>query len=208
MTIHHIYKYIYVHIPRTSGTSFEEHNNVIGIWPFPIYKHLWGVGALRGFNGDLVMQHMTYNQIEKYCNIENINIGEYLSFSIVRNPIDRVISLCHYWKHIISDFTLLLEEFEKIINDKNYKSKIPRYHIISQYEYLINKCDQIGVNYTLHYEDFQISQEMKNKNIDLSYHIFDNNKHIKNMSEINREQINLIQKIYKKDFDFFNYDYN
>lgn len=80
--INHDHKFIFVHIPRTSGTSIEEHF---------------------GYNGDAAWwggdgkKHYTLNQYKK--ELKDIDFKHYFKFSIVRNPWDIIISkyMDIYW---------------------------------------------------------------------------------------------------------------
>ena len=87
-------KLIFIHIPRTSGTTFEEKVlNINGTWPTPMTDSLWGFGIPRNGKKKMTMQHMTYREI---CKLHGIDTG-FKTVSIVRNPIHRVISLYYYW---------------------------------------------------------------------------------------------------------------
>ncbi len=91
MPISHPHKTIFVHIPKTAGTSIEAvlgmHGDKqdIGIVPYfnqtLDYEHLYG-GP---------MQHMTMRSIRAVLQDEAI-FRSYFKFAIVRNPWDRLVS--------------------------------------------------------------------------------------------------------------------
>lgn len=76
--------YIFIHIPKTAGTSIEGY-----LGKHKINKnHGYGV-----FNGK-VFQHFTYNEIKNYLisNGKKEFFNQSIKFTVVRHPIDRLIS--------------------------------------------------------------------------------------------------------------------
>ena len=88
---------IFVHIPKTGGTSIED--AIWGAdWSLRTEQQLW-MGAVRpGFNkyqsGGL--QHLLASQIRTEVGAQKFD--EYFKFAFVRNPWDKVVSQFHYLK--------------------------------------------------------------------------------------------------------------
>ena len=78
-------KLIYIHIPKTGGTTIEDYMERINK---PIIKG--GYGVLR----KIVYQHFDYKDYIKFFG--NDLFDEFKKFSIVRNPYSRIISE-YYW---------------------------------------------------------------------------------------------------------------
>jgi hypothetical protein len=91
MPVSHSHKTIFVHIPKTAGTSIEAvlgmHGDKqdIGVVPYfnqeLDYEHLYG----------RQMQHMTAQSIRTVLNDDAL-FNSYFKFTVVRNPWDRLVS--------------------------------------------------------------------------------------------------------------------
>ena len=84
-------KIIFIHIPKTGGTTIEDYMERI---KKPIFRG--GYGILK----DIVYQHFDYKDYIKFFGNEMFN--EFTTFSIVRNPYNRMISE-YYWTPSITN---------------------------------------------------------------------------------------------------------
>ena len=92
---------LFIHIPKTGGTVIE--NKVKNI-----YKE-----SLFGLNKSLLdppynkiyLQHQYYTTLYQFKNRLNINFDNIKTFSVVRNPYDRVISDLFWFNKINKRFT-------------------------------------------------------------------------------------------------------
>lgn len=94
MPISHRYKCIFVHIPKTGGTSIERALGVFGDWRSENRELMFGLVASesirrRGFLSAF-LQHLTLPQILELAPPETVR--GYVSFAVVRNPWDRLVS--------------------------------------------------------------------------------------------------------------------
>jgi hypothetical protein len=122
-------KFIFVHIPKTGGTSIEKlFNNSFYGWD---KKHcLW-------------KQHCSIHQMQS---VYGIDIDNYYKFSIVRNPWDRAVSDYKWWTRASSpffdflknttfeDYLLIRNGYEKInhLNDSAGRAD----HFYAQYSFI------------------------------------------------------------------------
>jgi hypothetical protein len=91
MPVSHPHKTIFVHIPKTAGTSVEA---VLGM-----HGDKQGIGIVPYFNQELdhehlygrQLQHMTAQSIRSVLNDEAA-FAAYFKFAVVRNPWDRLVS--------------------------------------------------------------------------------------------------------------------
>lgn len=90
--ISHRYRCIFIHIPKTGGTSIED-----VIWPGPRSEaELW-MGFVKPFRNKYQtggLQHLKARQIREEVGAEAF--ASYFKFAIVRNPWDKVISQWSY----------------------------------------------------------------------------------------------------------------
>ncbi len=93
MPISHLHKTIFIHIPKTAGTSVEAvlgmHGDKqdVGVVPYfnqtPDRKHLYGRD----------LQHMTAARLKAVLNNDEV-FDSYFKFTVVRNPWERLVSTC------------------------------------------------------------------------------------------------------------------
>ena len=184
---------LYVHIPKTGGTSIED----------SLQKHDIDVGR---FKSSMKNVELINNVKCEYWHIPpknmKISFNDYNVFTVIRNPYKRFISEYKH-KHRaveyddINKFALALKK-----NPNPYKHNC---HIIPQIEYLYDKDGEFVHNILrLEYikDDFN---ELKNKyKLDENIELLHNNQHTDDKgTKMNQDTINFINEYYKEDFDLF-----
>ena len=186
----------FIHITKTAGTTIEQ----IGL----INNIKWG------------LNHKEYKNHHKPLNQQKQElIKKYDWFMIVRNPYDRIISELHCkWgnrnrNNILNCSKEKINEYIRyFINYRNNHEKNKKYyaygHYKEQYKYL---CDNTNIN-ILKFEnlktEFNILMKKYNLNLKLEKHLNSNNK-IFTINDLDKENIKLINNVYHKDFEYFNY---
>ena len=149
--IHHNKKFIFIHIPKTAGTSIEQFFD-------PKHRIFYGWDKKHS----LYKQHCTIKQIR---DLYNVDIDSYFKFCVVRNPWARAVSDWKWWtarpaspflKQLrnasLKDYLLSTNGFEKInhLNNENGRGD----HFRAQCEFTdidnINKMD-----FVLKFENLQ-----------------------------------------------------
>ena len=213
--ISHSLKFIFIHIPKTSGNSLTLflkdylNNKVISVINFLGLNE--GVKVMDEYkfrdikHKKLEYYYSTYKN--KVRNNKKIEIRDYYKFTIVRNPYDRILSYYFYFRGKTS----------KNFDTKNF-SKKDFLHFINkdkfyqpQYAYILknNKIDH-GVH-IIHYEN--LINELNNIEI---FNMLDFNNLPKKNVSINSKKThiddllddelkNIIYEKYKLDFLIFNY---
>jgi len=195
-------KIIFIHIPKTGGTTIESYMEKLNK---PIF--IGGYGILR----NVVYQHFNYKDYIKFFGHEEYN--KFIKFTIVRNPYDRIISE-YYWTPINTNlgyksgknFDYFLKKVSNIVKNKKYNDTIYHDHFIPQYEFICNIDKKIMVNRLFKFEEFnKVLEFLKNKkyNIDFKKKL---NNYEKNKIKLNPIQKKKIYELYKQDFEIFKYE--
>lgn len=184
----------FIHVTKTGGTTIEnlgKDNNI-----------LWG-----RFHKEYGWWHQPFNK--KTLNLKK----KYDWFLVVRNPYDRVISefYCKWGTPIKKDkYNVSDNEFNEIIkyyinNRLTDHTKLGIGHYLEQYKYYDEKFNIRILKFENIKSDFQ--KLMSDYNINITIDRCDNkNIKVKTIESLSEENIKLINKIYHKDFELFNYE--
>jgi hypothetical protein len=208
MPVNHTLKLIFIHIPKTAGTSIEfalgMHSDLetVGLEK---YQDQTGNSYTLFGNG---LQHLTAIQIKKI--LGNDVFKSYFKLSVIRNPYERLVSYVAWlngkWE---KNELLTRDEFSEFLNrnlilETFNRNKLP----LPQYKYLY-----IGTNLTpdliLRYEflekDFYLLKEKIGLNIKLDKRMVSNHYNYKYY--YNLKELNIVSRFYKNDCKLLGYRY-
>jgi hypothetical protein len=185
---------LFIHIPKNGGSTVEnfltKKNKGIDLWM-----------DKNKLNLNHSEQHCTYKELEE----KNFIKDQYSIFTIIRNPVDRVISEFNWFNKVrkdkYADFNKFLDDF---LNKENFK-KFDN-HNLSNLDYLLDKDGNIP-------EKIKIFKFFDKDNLSLFLNDGDikkkhDNKTNKIFNNINEEQKSRILEFYKDDIETFNFDIN
>jgi len=201
---------LYLHIPKTGGTSIEdflfEDNHII-----KNNSSLYSCGeAIKGIPYSL--QHCTLNDIISFNRYFKISFKKLRIMCSVRNPYDRFISFLFY-KNLIQqnetpeNIELLMKDILKEENYKNYDN-----HILPQHIFILNKNEilkyvKIIKNETLNSDMINIGFNNFNLNINITNpYDYKNKDDIKYLKYYNENTLKFINDFYENDFIIFKYN--
>lgn len=216
MPVYDSHKAIFIHIPKTAGTTI---NNILGI------KHIYkpcdkdfSMDILYGNTNELELDHLTAAQAKLF--IPKQKWTSYRKFAVVRNPYDRMVSQFFYAKEK-KDYRFIgnnhFESFHDFLGrlDDIFEpymeicSHIEKSHYIPQYKFVYGNDNKSLLDIVLRFENLQYeitangldnilpSPSMQEKCM-RSHH---GSKEI----YYTRDLQNIVEKYYKYDFDVFQY---
>ena len=167
----HEKKIIFIHIPKTGGSTIEFSLNLRKS------ENGYGVKEFESYEKKKAYQHFTWNDYKLKLGKEIYN--EYFKFAIVRHPITRLIS-DYYWAPYGSkmcSFNDFLKKAENVIKNKLYNENIYYDHFQSQSSYIYAKNNNCKVDKIFRFEKFdevasyirnllnEKDKEIKSKNV-------------------------------------------
>ena len=198
MVVCHMRKIIFIHIPKTAGSSIEHLLRDEGLYELDF------IGVRNGRS----THH--YMGIELKMILKDL-YPKYYKFSFVRNPYDRLISE-YFWcriKDVGHKFNKTFDEFldyvEDVIKNKKFFKPIENDHFIPQYSFLFFN-NKLLVNNIFKYEDIETVAPLIKKRLKIKTTLQHLNKSVKNEITLTQEQKDIIYNLYKIDFETFNYE--
>lgn len=191
----HEKKLIFVHIPKTGGTTVEHYLNLMNC--------MQGYCVIK----NIAFQHFNWKDYKRF--LGNKIYNTYFKFSIVRHPVDRCISE-YYWTPLNfgykkgTSFNKFLIEVEDIVKNKRFFDSVWHDHFQSQSYYILDKNNKVQVDKIFRFEKFFQINTFLNKYTDEQIEAKQKNN-IKKLIP-NAQQISKIYEIYKEDFENFNYE--
>lgn len=201
---------LYLHIPKTGGSSIED----FFYEKFNITKNIVSLHsdcqAIKGIPYSL--QHCTFNDIRKFNKIFKISFKDLKIMTSVRNPYDRFISFLFFNKLIKeNDSSETIELLaNNILKEENYNTYDN--HILPQYMFILNKdkiLEDVKVikNETLNSDMVSIGFKKFDVSINITHsYQYKDKDDIKYLKYFNQRTLNLINKFYDNDFIIFNYN--
>lgn len=216
MIINHKHKYIFIHIPKSAGSSITK-----ALYPFSNKHDLFlgcdcGPEKLTKEDGFTLHKHSPALDIKTYATPERWK--EYFIFSFVRHPIDRIISLYEWWKEtngswdpetknkickmtfkefVFSDYTGR-NQTEFLISGHENK------HHFTDAKYSI-EVDFIGKYNSLHRDFSYICGLLNLPQINLEHQNKSTNRKQKQDSYLDEEIIKEIKRKFNTDYRVFNF---
>ena len=207
------YDVIFIHIPKTAGTSIEY------ALQFPqFYNDGEQLKKWYGVVNNYELDHSTINYLIKNCDFYNNSL---FKFCVVRNPYERLVSEYHYCQEYGSRFIKSIENFKTFVYDLNKKfwfvlenEENDKYHLLishylPQYKFTHIK-DECKMDMILRFEnleqDWKIFCKHMKKDIQLNkMKLYSSNKVYSYEDYYDDDLKKIVFEMYKDDFRIFNY---
>lgn len=213
MPIHYKRKIIFIHIPKTGGTSISR--MLFGQQQYS-ERHLLG-SMINMRNKPRRSSHCTLEEIKFFMHDD---IGEYKIITCVRNPYDRIKSEYYFLKNnkvfhpVFGDMTkitfenflyMLRENFNSLeTKSANFWNDDYFIHFLPQIKFLqikgkIQKDIQI-----FKFENFKEIETYFGQNVHLNNNKYSGREYKK---KYNNEMKKIVEEIYKEDIEYFQYSF-
>lgn len=192
---------LFIHIPKTGGTMCETE-----------IKNKYQQTLYSGSTNNLLpspynktsLQHQFYTTIYEFKDNLNVNFDSIKIFTVVRNPYDRVISDLFWFKLIKKDFTS--EKVYDVIKNNYLNRNDLDNHNEPQYKFITDKnCNLISNIKIFNTETLNESNDEISKFLGFDINVKRESINKDYSRYLNKESIRLINQVYQKDFELFNY---
>jgi hypothetical protein len=185
-------KFIFLHVPKTAGTSIH------------IYlKDYYGLQGNERLDPPPDLHHKKVEDILK----ENSNYKNYFKFCVVRNPFARLFSA---YKDFRFQRGLISVDFDKFVLNEFVKNFSNDVHFIPQHNFT-HVNDKLFVDKVIKYENLEeVSKCFKKIGIEfkgLSLHRESSRPNESYHAHYNDSMTRIVTDFYKKDLELFNYTF-
>lgn len=203
MPISHKHKCIFIHVPKTGGSSIR---HLLNITPASnVFLENSNKIAIKHNNKLFALQHCPAHLIQAFY---PEYFSAYYKFSFVRHPYNRVLSEYEWvYRKTESENLGTLQHFDRFI--KNYYLDETLGRICSQ-KYLLYYNNKLMVDDVFKFENYDADIVKLKTRLDINTNEYfwlnkSKSKLDKNLL-LTEENKNIIHNIYKEDFDTFGYE--
>lgn len=190
------YNLLFIHIPKTGGTTYEEY------MVDRTETRLWGHNTNFPDSNlnQISLQHQTYQTIYKYRELLEIEFNNKLKkIAFVRNPYDRIVSDIFWLK--FNTKTDNQDEIYDTIRHYYFERDDLDNHNIPQYKFVTDENEKLISDITI-LKTENLTDELQKYGFTDYIGPSQSNSYMK---YLNKDSIRLINLFYKKDFEMFGY---
>lgn len=199
MPISDKYKAIFIHIPKTAGTSIE---TVLEVDPY-------NPNNLQHFSGNQ-LQHRTAMELKTNMMLPDQVFNNYFKFTFVRNPFDRLYSEYLF----LSEQGVINLPFDNFANiDFLTRRDLPGFivdHTRPQSDYILDSFGNVLVDYIGKFETLSTNWEVISERLNVSKKLPHMNKTKRDTGYrdmYGKKTREAVEKLYNKDLKIFKYHF-
>jgi hypothetical protein len=202
---------IFVHIPKTGGTSIETALDMFDDWKIEQPQKLFGLIAStelqkHGFLSAF-LQHLTFSEIQTI----STDWQDFFSFSFVRNPWDKMVSMySNPDPHMVKQarqqgIELTKISFAEFINNTG---KIQHIHLLEQHKFIFDNNKQL-VDFIGRFENLEADFQQLTKLIGISCQLPHRNKSQRKSYQdyYDSDTQAIVAERYQQDISMFGYSF-
>ena len=208
--VNHKCKFIFVHIPKTGGTSIEA-------YLYSIFKNNSFKDSNRLQKGGYIPKHKLFAQhatLKQLKNELNVPVDDYFKFTVCRNPFERAVSDYFWCSRLLQtpkpfkDYLLVRNGYEKLNHLESNKGRGD--HFYTQFEFIeINGRSKI--DFIIRFENLQKDFNIVCGKLKIPHHNLPHNNRSKNRKHYTEyyddETREIVAKKFAKDIEFFGYKF-
>lgn len=198
-------QFIFVAVPKTASQSIRTHLRqylATGDWEQSVYSQprFFPVEALANFGHG----HLTFRQVKPYL-LPNMT-SEFFSFAFVRNPYDRLVSFCSFYRDIHAS---MLRDPAGTMKSVLTNTKLTKHVFIApQHQFICEENGDLAVSFVGKFENLQQDFDHVCREIDLPLSmlpLINRSERQKTFQYFDSELLEMVQTFYHKDFELFDY---
>lgn len=212
MPISKQHKCLFIHIPKTGGTSIETALEMFYSWKLENTEALFGLIQskellAKGFLSHY-LQHLTLRQVLAL----QANSDELFSFTFVRNPWDRIVSTYHNIDpNLIECATAVGIELRNLPFDEFLARVLnfPHIHLLDQYQFIVDENEQLMVDFLGRFESLETDFDKICQHLNITACLPHKNQstHLDYRRYYTKATRDLVAVRYQKDIALFQYSF-
>ena len=199
--ISHKHKFIFIHIPKCGGTSIEQSFG----FRYKKFSFKRSMGLHPNRTDNFWLQHCTLREIPTECGVD---VKNFFTFTIVRNPWDRMVSSFFYESRINKKrHGFKFNNFNAFVRSPTYAAE---QHSLCQMDFIINERSEPYIDFIGRFENLQedfntVCDKIGIPRKQLPHKNKTKHKHYTEYYDDETKQI--VAKKYAKDIEYFGYKF-
>ena len=213
MPVSHELRCIFIHIPRTGGTSIERALGMFRDWKVENREAIFGLIQSRDLQGKVsITQFLQHASAREVRDLLPPQCANYFSFAFVRNPWDRMVSIfCHKDPNLAMCLAAAGIDLQSLSFDQflGTARAFGHVHLVPQTKFIYDDRGACFVDFLGRFEhlerDFAAVTQHLRIDAELSWHNRSTHGDYRQYYDDRRRQ--LVAELYREDIEAFGYEF-